>query len=281
MNFRMVTACLAVVFSVLVGQRAAGQAVATPPPAAAQASPSRSLAPADQTYVLGASDVVEVSVLTHPDYTTRDRVGADGAIQLPYLGSVKAAGKTGPQLEADVAQALDKGGYFAHPVVKVDIVSFGSRYVTVLGEFQSPGLVPVDRAYRLSEILARVGGVKEGGADYLILTPANGQAEKLPIKDIATGGLAEDPYVQAGDKIYSPQAELFYVSGQVNAPGAFPVIPGLTLRMAIARAGGVTMVGSEKKLKLTRHGVRVAHFDLNDPVQAGDVLVVGQSLFAF
>jgi len=250
--------------------------------AAAQTAPAPAkLAPAEQTYILGPSDVVEVNVLTHPDYTTRGRIGEDGTIQLPYLGTVKAANMTAPQLEQEVAQALDKGGYFAHPVVKVDIVSFGSRYVTVLGEFTSPGLIPVDRAYRLSEILARVGGVKESGADYVILTPADGQAEKLAIKEIATGGLTEDPYVHPGDKIYSPQAELFYVSGQVNSPGAFAVIPGMTLRMAIARAGGVNITGSEKKLKLTRKGVRVAHFDLNDPVQAGDVLIIGQTLFSF
>jgi polysaccharide export outer membrane protein len=243
--------------------------------------PPLTSAPADQTYVLGTSDVVEVSVLTHPDYTTRGRIGEDGTIQLPYLGTVKAANMTAPQLETEVAQALDKGGYFAHPVVKVDIVSFGSRYVTVLGEVGTPGLVPVDRAYRLSEILARVGGVKPDGADYLVLTTADGKAENLPIKDIATGGLDKDPYVRPGDKIYSPQAELFYVSGQVNAPGAYAVVPGMSLRMAIARAGGVNITGSEKKIKLTRRGERVSHFNLNDPIQPGDVLVVGQTLFAF
>jgi polysaccharide export outer membrane protein len=103
----------------------------------------------------------------------------------------------------------------------------------------------------------------------------------LSIKEIATGGVDKDPYVRPGDKIYSPQAELFYVSGQVNAPGAYAVVPGMTLRMAIARAGGVNISGSEKKLKLTRHGDRVSHFNLNDPVLPGDVLVVGQTLFAF
>lgn len=236
---------------------------------------------ADQAYVLGLSDVVEVSVLTHPDYTTRGRIGEDGTIQLPYLGPVRAANMTAAQLEESVAQALDKGGYFAHPVVKVDIISFGSRYVTVLGEFTTPGLVPVDRAYRLSEILARVGGVRETGADYVVLTPSNGAEEKLGLKDIATGGLDKDPFVRPGDKIYSPKAELFYVSGQVNQPGAYAVIPGMTMRMAIARAGGVNLTGSEKKLKLTRHGERVSHVDLNQPVEAGDVLYIGQTLFNF
>jgi polysaccharide export outer membrane protein len=271
MYVRHWVACLAVVFSAVFAQVALAQIPSAP----------RAALSAKQTYLLGTSDVVEVSVLTHPDYTTRGRIGEDGTIQLPFLGTVKAANLTAPQLESEVAAALDKGGYFSHPVVKVDIVSFGSRYVTVLGAVQTPGLVPVDRAYRLSEILARVGGIKDTGADYVVLTPSDGQEEKLAIKDIATGGLAQDPYVEPGDKIYSPQAELFYVSGQVGSPGAFPVIPGMTLRMAIARAGGVTLIGSEKKVKLTRHGERVARVDLNEQVQAGDVIIIGQSLFSF
>ncbi|MGH7024045.1 MAG: polysaccharide biosynthesis/export family protein [Caulobacteraceae bacterium] len=269
MSFQFRVACLAALLSLTTIGFGWAQRVVEPPK------------PAEQTYILGPSDVVEVSVLTHPDYTTKGRIGEDGTIQLPYLGTVKAANMTSAQLEAKVAEALDKGGYFTHPVVKVDIVSFGSRYVTVLGAVGTPGLVPVDRPYRLSEILARVGGVKDNGADYVVLTPANGTEEKLAIKDIATGGLKEDPYVQPGDKIYSPPAELFYVSGQVNAPGAYAVIPGMTLRMAIARAGGVNISGSEKKVKLMRHGVRVAHVDLNEPVQPGDVLTIGMTLFAF
>ena len=269
MSLRQLAAGLAVLLSLFCVQAAS----ATDAPA--QASP------ADQQYILGPADVVEVSVLTHPEYTTRDRISEAGTIQLPYLGSVNAANMTAAQLRDEVADALDKGGYFAHPVVKVDIISFGSRYVTVLGEVHAPGLVPVDRPYRLSEILARVGGIQAGGADYVVLTPANGKEERLAVKDIATGGLDKDPYVQPGDKIYSPPAEVFYVSGQVNAPGAFPIMPGMTIRMAIARAGGVTLVGSEKKVKLTRHGVKTSHVDLNELVQPGDVIVIGQNLFAF
>jgi polysaccharide export outer membrane protein len=268
MNFRPLIAVMALAISIL-----------TFGAVTAQAAPAKAMPSADQTYLLGTSDVIEVSVLEHPDFTTRGRIGDDGAVRLPYLGSVVAANKTAPELADNVAQALDKGGFFTHPIVKVEIVSFGSRYVTVLGEVGTPGIVPVDRAYRLSEILARVGGVKDTGADYVVLRPADGPEQRLAIADIATGGLKEDPYVSPGDKIYSPKADLFYVSGQVNGPGAFALLPDMTIRMAIARAGGVNLQGSEKRLKLTRHGVKVDHVDLNDKIQPGDVLVVGESLF--
>ncbi len=140
-----------------------------PPFTAAAPAPRRTQAetaaatpsPDEKTYILGPSDVVEVSVLGRTDYTTRTRIDENGDIQLQYLGTVKAAGRTTEQLSAQIAEALKKGGFFANPVVQVNISSYASRYVTVLGNVTTPGLVPVDRAYRLSEIIARVGGIKE------------------------------------------------------------------------------------------------------------------------
>lgn len=246
-------------------------------PLAASAQAPDSAAPM-QSYVLGPEDVVEVNVLGRADFLTRARVRPDGTIQLPYLGSVPAANKTAQQLGEEVGRALKSGGYFASPIVSVDIVSYASRYVTVLGAVGNPGLVPVDRAYRLSEILARVGGVREGGADHVVLRPANGDERRLTIRDLATGDLSQDPFVSPGDKIYAPNADLFYISGQVKAPGAYPMNADMTLRMAIARAGGLTDSGSDRRVKVTREGRPVGR-GLDDKIQPGDVVVVGERLF--
>ncbi len=234
---------------------------------------------ASQEYVLGAADVIEVSVLGRPDFDVKGRIGEDGTIQTPYLGAVKAANKTTVQFADELAKALETGGYYAHPIVKVDIVSYASRYVTVLGNFGSPGLIPVDRAYRLSEIVARVGGIKETGASYVIFTPAHGDQRRIFVRDLATGDLKGDPYVSPGDKIYSPEAELFYVSGQVKSPGAFGVVPDLTFRMALSRAGGLTDSGSDKNITVTRAGKKLTHVDLDTKVEPGDVILVPERLF--
>lgn len=256
-------------------------------PAAEAASPSSPGAPAspptalsdEKTYVLGPSDVVEVSVLGRTDYTTKTRIDENGNIQLQFLGTVKAAGRTTEQLSTEIAQALQKGGYFANPVVQVNIASYASRYVTVLGNFMSPGLVPVDRAYRLSEIIARVGGVKDGGATYVILRPRTGAERRILVSTLATGDLNDDPYVSPGDKIYSPPADLVYVSGQVKTPGAFAILPDMTVRMALSRAGGLTDSGSDKRVTITRKGKKLQHVNLDGQIQSGDVIVVGERLF--
>jgi polysaccharide export outer membrane protein len=264
---------------------------AAAPTSAAHSSPSNTASPGntalasggdistDKTYILGPADVVEVSVLGRSEYTTRSRISEDGTIQLQYLGVVSVANKTAAQLSDEIAAALEKGGYFANPVVRVDVVSYASRYVTVLGNVVTPGLVPVDRAYHLSEIIARVGGIKESGADYVILRPQHGDEHRITIATLATGAASDDPLVSPGDKIYSPPAEVFYVTGQVKAPGGFPIMQDMTVRMALSRAGGLTDSGSDKKLTITRSGKKMTHVDLDSRIQPGDVVLVGERLF--
>jgi polysaccharide biosynthesis/export protein len=245
----------------------------TQPPAIAQASAG------DQGYVLGPSDVIEADVMGASDFKAKVKIAPDGTVQLPYLGRVVAANKTTQQLADDLAKALESGGYFSHPVLSVDVVEYASQHVTVLGDVGTPGVIAIDRPYRLSEILARVGGVREGGADYVVITSESGSQRTIPIETLATGDTTQDPFVASGDKIFSPAAELFYISGQIKTPGAFPVLSGMTLRMAISRGGGLTDLGTDRAVKVTRGGRTLTETDLDGPVQPGDVIVVGERLF--
>lgn len=256
---------------VIAGPVAAQQAPSVASPPAAQASLS-------DGYVLGTGDVIELNVMGREDYRARLQLQTDGMIELPLIGNVVAANKTILQLKEEVRNRLKSGGYFANPIVNITVATYASRYVVVLGEVGSPGIVPIDRAYRVSEILARVGGAKETGSDMLTITRTSGEELKLNVKEVATGGGDKDPLVNAGDKIFLPAAPTFYVYGQVHSPGNYRIDPEMTLRKAIARSGGLTALGSAKRAKVTRNGreVRVA---LDDPITDKDVIVVGQKFF--
>lgn len=266
--------------SLALAQNGVGPASTSP----GNLQPSTNVAPpqaieAEQSYVLGPDDVLEVQVLGRTDFNTRARVGADGKIQLPFLGTVVASGKTTRQLSDELGQALQAGGYFARPIMRVEIVSFASRYVIVLGAVANPGLVPVNRSYRLSEIIARVGGIRDNGADHVMVRPENGPERRISVQSLATGDITQDPYVTAGDKIFVPTADVFYISGQIKAPGAYPLSSSMTLRMAIAKGGGLTELGSDRRVKITRGGQRLDRIELDAGLQPGDVIVVGERLF--
>jgi len=260
---------------------AAGAAQAAAPaasPAPLAPSPDAGLPPMQTNDLLGPQDVINVEVLGRQDFKQTSRIAEDGTIQLPYLATVQAAGRSTRQLGDEVAKALAAGGYFTKPIVSVQVVAYASRNVTLLGSMGTPGVMALDRPYHLSEVVARAGGVRPEGADYILVRPLKGDQKRYVLRDLAVGNSDQDPFVAPGDKIFVPKAELFYISGQVKAPGTFALESGMTLRMAIARGGGVNDQGSEGRVRVNRGG-RVVSVPLDAPIQPGDVIVVGERLF--
>jgi polysaccharide export outer membrane protein len=245
----------------------------------APAAPADTPVIVDQTFALGVGDVVDVGVLGRSDFNTRARVGTDGTVILPLLGKVKALDMTTSELAQHVQDALAKGQFYANPVVHVEVSAVASRYATVLGNVGSPGLLPLDRPYRLSDIMARVGA--QVGANFVVLTRADGSSKKYSIEDLATGAGGSDPLVLPGDKIYVPAStsEVFYVSGQVRNPGPLPMTKDLTVREAIAKGGGLTDMGSDKKVKIFRKNVEIKGVKLDTKLEPGDIVEVGERLF--
>ena len=79
-----------------------------------------------------------------------------------------------------------------------------------------------------------------------------------------------------------PRVTTVFVSGQVRSPGEYPIREGLTVRQALALAGGVTDRGSTRRLQLIRvvDGKAVTYdVDLQQPVQAGDTIVARERFF--
>lgn len=249
------------------GQAGAGQAGASAPAPAVEPG-----------YVLGAGDVIDVSLADTADYKARVTIEPDGTVVLPLIGRTPIAGKTPAQARDDIASRLISGGYYRRPEVSVTVASAVSRYATVLGEINNPGLVTLDRPYHLSEIIARAGGVKASGIDTITLTSANGSARSYSLRAIATAGGAGDPLIEAGDKVFIAPPETFYIYGQVSSPGAYPIDAGMTVRQALARGGGLTAIGSAKKVVLHR-GDREFKAKLDEKLQPGDTLTVGERFF--
>lgn len=240
--------------------------------------------PLSAGYILGPGDLVEVSVVGREEYKARVQVQVDGTIQLPFIRSVRAAEMTTAQLQDEVASRLREGGYYTDPVVSVIVAGYASRYVVVLGQVGTPGLLPIDRNYRLSEIVARVGGITAGGSETVVLTRENGEKLSVTLEQMATGGSGMDPYVMAGDKIFVDRATegerpSFCIYGEVNSAGCFALGPETSLRMALARAGGLTKLGSERKVEVYRNGEEIGKQELSAPVLAGDVIKVGERFF--
>jgi polysaccharide export outer membrane protein len=248
-------------------------------PAAAQPAAAPDPNGADQPYILGPEDIIDVQVLGRTDFNARPKIAQDGTILLPFIGSTPAANRTTKQLGEEISKLLSEKGYFTNPIVSVEVSGYASRYVTVLGDVIKPGLVPVDRPMHLSELLARVGGVRDTASEFLTVRTARNEERRWSVIELAKGDPANDPWVSPGDKIFAPKAETFYISGEVRAPSAYPLETGMTLRTAIARAGGLTPLGSGGGAKVTHKGGAKGKLKPEDMIAAGDVIVIGEKLF--
>ncbi len=235
---------------------------------------------ADTGYVLGANDTITVQVYGQPDAGVTTRIKADGTIIMPLIGPVKAEGETQIELADLIKQKLVKGGFFKDPFVNVEIVTYLSKTVNVAGKVTTPGVFPLDKDYTVLEILLKSGWIREQGAGYVYLRRAKGGPEiRLDDEALVRGTLDKNLKLAPGDTLFVPDAETFYVYGQVGHPGLFPVQRDMTVRQALALAGGVTAAGSERKVALIRAGGKEVSAKLDAPVQKGDVYIVKERLF--
>ena len=56
--------------------------------------------------ILTSSDVVAIRIVDHPELDTTTRVEADGTINFPYVGRIKAAGRSEDDLGRAVGRRL-------------------------------------------------------------------------------------------------------------------------------------------------------------------------------
>ena len=247
-----------------------------PPPQPAS-SPAIAVTPGEG-YRLGVNDEVEVTIFGHENQVIRTRVKEDGTVTVPLIGAIPARDRTAKQLAMDIAAQLRSGGYLVNPVVNVDVTQFVSNAVTVLGNVNTPGIYPLDRPQTVAMAVARAGGARADGADYALLRRSGGDEHKIPFNSFGGDWSGATPLLP-GDTVMVPAAPKVYVYGQVNSPGSFPVTTGMTVRQALAQAGGPTLAGTTRKVTLYRDGKKIRSVDLEEQVRAEDTFKVGERLF--
>lgn len=234
----------------------------------------------ERGYVLGADDTITVQVYGQSDAGVTTRIKADGTIVMPLIGTVNAEGLTQLELADLVKKKLVTGGFFKAPFVNVEIGAYVSKTVNVAGKVASPGVYPLDKDYTVLEILLKSGWLREQGANYVYLRRAKDSKEiKLDAEALVRGAPDKNVLLAPGDTLFVPDADTFFVYGQVARPGTFPILKNMTLRQALAIAGGVTSSGSERKVALIRAGGKEVAAKIDDPVEKGDVYIVKERLF--
>jgi polysaccharide biosynthesis/export protein len=286
--FRGLAGALVALAACLTTSTAAAQARPSAAAPAAQA-PAPEAAQASGNYRLAAGDSVRVTVFQNPDMTLDTRVSEDGSINYPLVGKVIVGNLDIPSAERRIAAALKSGGFLKDPQINIQVTDVRGSLVSVLGQVSRAGSFPLlTTNTHASQLLAQAGGVITAtGDDKIIVT---GTRDGKPFRQVidletlygATGGDA-DITVMAGDTIYVPRAPSFYVYGEISKPGNYRLERSMTMRQAIAAGGGLTLRGTERRLKVVRKDAQgndqKVDVTLDESVKPGDVIYVAESIF--
>jgi polysaccharide export outer membrane protein len=173
---------------------------------------------------LHAGDLVAVSVYDAPELTRTVRVDSDGTIHLPLLAEgVKAAGLMPRDLEAGLTDALKSEQILVDPVVKVTVVEYHSRPISVMGAVRKPVTFQADGVVTLLDALSRAEGLTEDAGSEILVTQ-NDAVQSIPVKQLLDGA---DPLVNlrltGNEEVRVPVAGKIFVLGNIRKPGAFAV----------------------------------------------------------
>jgi len=246
-------------------------------------------------YVIGAQDVLSISVFDEPDLTGKYAVELDGSISLPLIGRVHAAGLSLRELEGELRTKL-ASGYFRNPQVTIAIEQYRSQRGFIVGAVKNPGTYSLTGDMTLIEALAKAGSTTDAAGDEVVLIRAHGASVatlpgaaadddviRVTMKDLqGESGTARRLGLADGDTVYVARAQMAYVFGQVKNPGSYPVQAGTTVLQVLSLAGGVLPTGAMNRLQVIRMVGGVKHelkVSLTEAVSAGDTLVVPERFF--
>lgn len=239
-------------------------------------------------YQLGAGDSVRITAYNNPDLTTEVKIAEDGSVSLPLLGRVVLAGLTKPAAEQQLSKLLTEGGFLRQASINISITEYRSQQVSVLGAVTRPGKYPISTATNAMDVLAEAGGIAPNGSWVIRLIQhdreGNSVQRDIDLNQLVGSGSANvDLNVHHGDVIFVAAQPVFYVYGEVQKPGAYPLQRDMTIRQAIATSGGLTLRGTERGLRVSRKNkdgaIEVYRAKPADPLLAGDVVQVKESLF--
>lgn len=217
-------------------------AAALLPPAYAQQREEHRLEPDDivQIQVIDQGGEASANVITQTL-----RVGQDGRITVPFIGSWEAEGKTVRQLIDELKPEFERELRIRDPLVSVTIYEYRKLFAYINGAVARPGKYEINRDDTLLSLVSQGGGVlldNKADPERATLRRKNSR-EVIPInlQALFDGDTSQNYTLQDGDELQIPEADRLdkvLVWGKIKVPGAYAWTPGMRVMDALAAAGG-------------------------------------------
>ena len=110
-------------------------------------------------FLLGAEDLLEITVWKNPDLSRVTAIRPDGLISMPIIGDVQAADLTADALAHRISDRLKQ--FVRDPAVSVSVKELNSYTIFVLGEVSKPGKYRAKSYITLLQAISMAGGLTE------------------------------------------------------------------------------------------------------------------------
>ena len=204
-------------------------------------------------------------------------IEASGTVHVPLAGDVAVSGLGLVAAEAKLRAALQR--YDSLIQVTLTVSGLEGHKVTVVGAVKTPGVVPLQPAARLTDVIMQAGGtivnVVQGqlvsGSDLRTARLVrSGSQVPVDFEKAMAGDPMHNVYLRGGDQIYIPTERGLTISvmGQANGT-VVQWAPGMRLTQVLSLAGGVRVGGDKDDIRIIRGPIdstRVYETSLRDMV---------------
>ena len=163
---------------------------------------------ADEDYVIGPSDVLDINVWKDPELTQTVPVRPDGRITLPLIGELQVSGLTAMNVQLIVTNKLKE--FVSNPEVTVIVEDVRSRTYIVVGKIAHPGSYDLGKPTTILEGIAIAGGFLDFAKTnkvYVLRRQSDGSSIRLPFdykKVIDQKSPGQNVELKNGDTIVIP-----------------------------------------------------------------------------
>jgi polysaccharide export outer membrane protein len=191
---------------------------------------------------LFASGIVEPRASPNPSRVTtfpEQMVDSEGLIMVPFVGKVRAGGRTPYQVESEVAERLK--GLANQPQVLVRVLRNVNATVTVVGEVTNSTRMPLTpRGERLLDALAAASGVRQPVNRMTLQLTRGRTVRSMPLETVIRDPV-QNIQLQPGDVVtalFQPMSFTLLGAAGKNEEIGFEA-QGISLAQALARGGGL------------------------------------------
>ena len=197
------------------------------------------------TYRLQPEDVIRIQVYNEQDIMAVLPIGPDGNLSAPFVGTIRAEGKTTGELEAELTEAYRSRLGLRDPIVSVTIEQYRQIRATIGGAVPMPGVYEMKPGDDIIALFARGGGrMRDNSTDLRrCMLKRKDSSEMIPIDlyaMLSEGDLSQNYELRDGDQLEVAQSDSnrIIVIGRVQTPGTYPYKEPMSVMDAISLGRG-------------------------------------------